>query len=109
VDDDNGDYYILLNEVGIRIRNVDSGNDLLVYKGETSPQYSGEKNGGESVNVDRFLSVDDSNVRTNVSEIITETGRFIVYLTFGYKQLIAWTDPDFDLNIDAVKVSWETA
>jgi hypothetical protein len=109
VDDDNGDYYILLNEVGIRIRNVESENDVLVYKGEASPQYSGENNGGESVSFSRYLSFNLANVRTDVSETITETGRFIVYLTFGYKQLIAWTDPDFNLNIDAVKVSWETA
>jgi len=55
------------------------------------------------------LSFNLANVRTDVSETITDTGRFIVYLTFGYNQPISYGDADFTLNIDGVKVSWETA
>jgi hypothetical protein len=109
LDDDNGDAYVNINEVGIRIVNVDSGNDALVYKGEVSPTFSGDDTSGDGRPISRFLSFDLANVRTDVFETITDTGRFIVYLTFGYKQLVAYTDPDFQLNIDAVKVSWETA
>lgn len=109
LDDDNGDAYVEINEVGIRIQNVDSGNDALVYKGEFSPLFSGDGTSGNGRPFTRFLSFNLNNVFTDVSETITETGRFVVYLTFGYKQPIAYGDPDFSLNIDAVKVSWETA
>jgi hypothetical protein len=109
LDDDGGNAYVNINEVGIRIVNVDSGNDALVYKGEFSPVFTGDNTGGDGRSITRFLSFDLANVRTDVFETITDTGRFIVYLTFGYRQLVAYGDPDFQLNIDAVKVSWETA
>ena len=109
LDDDNGDAYVTINEVGIRIQNVDSGNDALVYKGEASPTFTGDGTSGNGRSITRFLSFNLANVRTDVSETITDTGRFIVYLTFGYNQPIAYGDADFTLNIDAVKVSWETA
>ena len=109
LDDDNGDAYVNINEVGIRIVNVDSGNDALVYKGEASPTFSGDGTNGNGRSFTRFLSFNLANVRTDVSSITTDTGRFIVYLTFGYNQPISYGDPDFSLNIDAVKVSWETA
>ena len=109
LDDDNGDAYVEINEVGIRIQNVDSGNDALVYKGEASPQFSGDGTNGDGRSITRFLSFNLQNVFTDVSETITETGRFVVYLTFGYRQPINYGDPDFTLNIDSVKVSWETA
>jgi len=109
LDDDNGNAYVEINEVGIRIQNVDSGNDALLYKGEFSPVFSGDGTNGNGRSFTRFLSFNLNNVFTNVSETITETGRFVVYLTFGYRQPIAYGDPDFTLNIDAVKVSWETA
>lgn len=109
LDDDNGDAYVRINEVGIRIVNVDSGNDALLYKGEASPTFSGDGTSGNGRAITRYLSFNLANVRTDVSETITDTGRFIVYLTFGYNQPIAYGDPDFSLSIDAVKVSWETA
>ena len=109
LDDDNGDAYVRINEVGIRIQNVDSGNDALVYKGEASPTFTGDGTSGNGRSITRFLSFNLANVRTDVSETITDTGRFIVYLTFGYNQPIAYGDPDFSLSIDGVKVSWETA
>ena len=109
LDDDNGSAYVEINEVGIRIQNVDSGNDALVYKGEASPQFSGDGTNGDGRSITRFLSFNLQNVFTDVSETITETGRFVVYLTFGYRQPINYGDPDFTLNIDSVKVSWETA
>lgn len=108
-DDDRGDFYVRINEVGIRIVNVDSGNDALLYKGEASPTFSGYNNNGNSRAFTRYLKEDLANVRTDVSETITDTGRFIVYLTFGYNQPIHFGDADFSLSIDAVKVSWETA
>ena len=80
-----------------------------MYKGEFSPVFTGDNTGGDGRSITRFLSFDLANVRTDVFETITDTGRFIVYLTFGYRQLVAYGDPDFQLNIDAVKVSWETA
>ena len=109
LDDDGGNAYVNINEVGIRIVNVDSGNDALVYKGEVSPVFTGDNTGGDGRSITRFLSFDLANVRTDVFETITDTGRFIVYLTFGYNQPIAYGDPDFSLSIDGVKVSWETA
>lgn len=109
LDDDGGNAYVRINEVGIRIVNVDSGNDALLYKGETSPTFSGDNTSGQGRAITRYLKEDLANSRTNVSETITDTGRFIVYLTFGYNQPIAYGDPDFSLSIDAVKVSWETA
>jgi len=109
LDDDNGDAYVEINEVGIRIQNVDSGNDALVYKGETSPQFSGDGTSGDGRSITRYLRNGSQSAFTNESAIISETGRFVVYLTFGYRQPIAYGDPDFSLNIDAVKVSWETA
>ena len=109
LDDDNGDAYVTINEVGIRIQNVDSGNDALVYKGEASPTFTGDGTSGNGRSITRFLSFNLANVRTDVSETITDTGRFIVYLTFGYNQPISYGDADFSLSIDAVKVSWETA
>jgi len=109
LDDDNGDAYVTINEVGIRIQNVDSGNDALVYKGEASPTFTGDGTSGNGRSITRFLSFNLANVRTDVSETITDTGRFIVYLTFGYNQPMAYGDADFSLSIDGVKVSWETA
>ena len=109
LDDDNGDAYVEINEVGIRIQNVDSGNDALVYKGETSPQFSGDGTSGDGRSITRYLRNGSQSAFTNESAIVSETGRFVVYLTFGYRQPIAYGDPDFSLNIDAVKVSWETA
>ena len=109
LDDDNGDAYVRINEVGIRIQNIDSGNDALVYKGETSPTFTGDGTSGNGRPITRFLSFNLANVRTDVSETITDTGRFIVYLTFGYNQPMAYGDADFSLSIDGVKVSWETA
>jgi hypothetical protein len=109
LDDDNGDAYVRINEVGIRIVNVDSGNDALLYKGEASPTFTGDGTSGNGRSITRFLSFNLANVRTDVSETITDTGRFIVYLTFGYNQPIAYGDADFSLSIDGVKVSWETA
>ena len=109
LDDDNGDAYVRINEVGIRIVNVDSGNDALLYKGEASPTFTGDGTSGNGKSITRFLSFNLANVRTDVSETITDTGRFIVYLTFGYNQPIAYGDADFSLSIDGVKVSWETA
>ena len=109
LDDDNGDAYVRINEVGIRIVNVDSGNDALLYKGEASPTFTGDGTSGNGRSITRFLSFNLANVRTDVSETITDTGRFIVYLTFGYNQPISYGDADFTLNIDGVKVSWETA
>ena len=109
LDDDGTNFHVEINEVGIRIQNVDSGNDALVYKGEVSPTFTGAGSNGNGRSFTRFLSMGFENVRTDVSETITDTGRFVVYLTFGYKQPLAYSDPDFTLNIDAVKVSWETA
>ena len=109
LDDDNGDAYVRINEVGIRIVNVDSGNDALLYKGEASPTFTGDGTSGNGRSITRFLSFNLANVRTDVSETITDNGRFIVYLTFGYNQPIAYGDADFSLSIDGVKVSWETA
>ena len=109
LDDDGTNFHVEINEIGIRIQNVDSGNDALVYKGEASPTFTGAGSNGNGRSFTRFLSMGFENVRTDVSETITDTGRFVVYLTFGYKQPLAYSDPDFTLNIDAVKVSWETA
>ena len=80
-----------------------------MYKGEASPTFTGDGTSGNGRSITRFLSFNLANVRTDVSETITDTGRFIVYLTFGYNQPIAYGDPDFSLSIDGVKVSWETA
>jgi len=109
LDDDGTNYHVEINEIGIRIQNVESENDALVYKGEASPTFTGAGSNGNGRSFTRFLSMGFENVRTDVSETITDTGRFVVYLTFGYKQPLAYSDPDFTLNIDAVKVSWETA
>ena len=109
VDDDGGNAYVTINEVGIRIQNVDSGNDALVYKGTVAPEFTGTGTNGSGRSFSRYLSLNLQSVFTDESETITETGRFIVYLTFGYRQFQAYGDPDFALNIDAVKVSWETA
>jgi len=109
LDDDGTNFHVEINEIGIRIQNVDSGNDALVYKGEASPTFTGAGSNGNGRSFTRFLSFNLANIRTDVSETITDTGRFIVYLTFGYNQPMAYGDADFSLSIDGVKVSWETA
>tara|TARA_E500000318_G_scaffold45187_1_gene42682 strand:+ start:7787 stop:9205 length:1419 start_codon:yes stop_codon:yes gene_type:complete len=109
VDDDGGNAYVALRSVGIKIVNVSSNNTALLYTGEVLFEVTGQNTSGDGRAFTRYLNrFNAASDITNVSNNITETGRFIVYLTFDYKQPVAYSDPDFTIEIDAVKVGWET-
>lgn len=109
VDDDGGNAYVAIKSVGIKIVNVSSNNTALLYTGEVLFEVTGQNNNGQGNSFTRYLNrFNAASDITNVSNNITETGRFIVYLTFDYKQPVAYSDPDFTIEIDAVKVGWET-
>ena len=88
---------------------MSSNNTALLYTGEVLFEVTGQNNSGDGRAFIRYLNrFNVASDITNVSNNITETGRFIVYLTFDYKQPVAYSDPDFTIEIDAVKVGWET-
>ena len=117
LDDDGGESFVKIRNIGIKIVNEASGNTALLYRGgetgDISLSFTGKNNGGSMKTFDRWMSRDLARIGTNfTSSTIAETGRFIVYLTFDYGQgdnYPARNDPDFKLSIDAVNVSWQTA
>lgn len=111
LDDDGGDAYVAVRNVGIRIRDVTTLTSVFEYTGEVLFEETGQSTSGNGRSFTRYFNrFNVASERTEVSSAtINSTGRFIVFMTFEYKQPASYTDPDFTLEIDSVKIEWETA
>ena len=111
LDDDGGDAYVAVRNVGIRIRDVATLTSVFEYTGEVLFEETGQSTSGNGRSFNRYFNrFNVASERTEVSSAtINSTGRFIVFMTFEYKQPASYTDPDFTLEIDSVKIEWETA
>ena len=117
LDDDGSIGFVKVNNIGIKIDHYPSGRAALFYtggaNGNSSFTFSGEGNNDSMKVFSRYMYLDSEGERTSYTSSATnDTGRFIVYLTFGYGHNQVYNgpnDPDFKLSIDPVNVSWETA